>query len=245
MPRQARALSESGYMHLIVRGIGKQILFEEEADYRRFLTVLERFSGETEVKLCAYCLMENHVHLLVCDPKGNTPLLMKKLGVSYAQYFNRKYDRSGHLLQDRYLSEAVEDDAYLLMVFRYILNNPKKAGICNARDYPWSSYAQYELPAPWMELTLVRSLLGGQAEYEAYIEATNNAQGLEFDKPRHDDLWAQDVLRKCLGVESGTALQSYERKERNESLRALKTNGLTVRQIERLTGINRNIVQKA
>ena len=60
MPRQARKLSEFGYMHLIIRGIGKQIMFEEEADYERFLSVLERVCGETEVRLCAYCLMENH-----------------------------------------------------------------------------------------------------------------------------------------------------------------------------------------
>ena len=244
MPRQARTLSESGYMHLIVRGIGKQIMFEEAADYRKFLALLERFCKETEVKPCAYCLMDNHVHLLVCDPKGNTPLLMKKLGVSYALYFNRKYDRSGHLLQDRYLSETVDSDAYLLMVFRYILNNPRKAGICDARNYPWNSYTQYDLPEPWMELSLVRSLLGGLSEYEAFIDAVNDDQCLEYGKPRHDDAWALDVIRKCLEVDSGTTLQSYARKERNEALRTLKANGLTIRQIERLTGINRNIVQK-
>ena len=245
MPRQARKLSEFGYMHLIIRGIGKQIMFEEEADYERFLSVLERVCGETEVRLCAYCLMGNHVHLLVNDQKKSTPLFMKKLGISYAQYFNRKYRRNGHLLQDRYLSEPVEDDAYLLTVFRYILNNPKKAGICDARSYPWNSYAQYDLPSPFMDLSLIRSLLGEQAMYEAFIDAPNDDLCLECDRPEHDDSWALDVLRKSLGVDSGTALLSYDRKKRNDALRKLKTKGLTIRQIERLTGINRNIVQKA
>ena len=110
------------------------------------------FCGETEVKICAYCLMENHVHLLVCDPKGHTPLMMKKLGVSYSQYFNRKYDRSGHLLQDLYKSEAIENNTYLLLVFRYIFNNPRMAGICEARNYPWSSYARYDRTPAFMEL---------------------------------------------------------------------------------------------
>ena len=245
MPRQARKLSESGYMHLIVRGIGKQIIFEEEMDYERFLSVLERVCGETEVRLCAYCLMENHVHLLVNDPKKNTPQFMKKLGVSYAQYFNRKYQRSGHLLQDRYLSETVEDDAYLLTVFRYILNNPKKAGICDAQSYPWSSYAQYDLSSPYMDLSLIRSLLGEQARYAAFIDTPNDDLCLEFARPERDDHWALEVLHKCLGVDSGTALQGYERAQRNEALRTLKAKGLIIRQIERLTGINRNIVQKA
>ena len=64
-------------------------MFEKAADHKRFLSSLERFCGETEVKICAYCLMENHVHLLVCDPKSHTPLMMKKLDVSYSLCFNR------------------------------------------------------------------------------------------------------------------------------------------------------------
>ena len=229
MPRQASKHSESGYMHLIVQGIGRQIMFEEAADYQRFLSSLERFCGETEVKICAYCLMENHVHLLVCDPKGHTPLMMKKLGVSFSQYFNRKYDRSGHLLQDRYKSEAIENNTYLLVVFRYILNNPRKAGICEAQNYPWSSYAHYDRPPAFMELSLVRSLLGGQAHYEAFISAVNEDLCMEYDGSRHDDSWGLDVICTRLGVNSGTALQRYERRERNEALSKLKGEGVTVR----------------
>ncbi|MBR1906259.1 MAG: hypothetical protein IJ819_07355, partial [Clostridiales bacterium] len=80
---------------------------------------------------------------------------------------------------------------------------------------------------------------------EAFINAVNEDLCMEYDRPQHDDSWALDVIRKRLGVNSGTALQKYERKERNEALRKLKGEGMTVRQIERLTGINRNIVQKA
>ena len=127
-------------------------MFGEAADYQLFLSSLERFRGETEVKICSYCLMENHVHLLVCDPEGHTSLIMKKPDVSYSQYFNLKYDRSGHLLQDRYKREAIENNAYLLVVFRYILNNPRMAGICEARNYPWSSYARYDRTPAFMEL---------------------------------------------------------------------------------------------
>ena len=143
MPRQARQLSESGYLHLIVRGIGKQILFEDREDRLFFLSRLKRFCAETNVSVLAYCLMENHVHLLVHDQEHSTPLLMKKLGVSYSGYFNQKYERSGHLFQDRYRSEAIEDERYLLSVFRYILNNPQKAGLGSPLNYEWSSVAQY------------------------------------------------------------------------------------------------------
>ena len=108
-------------MHIIVRGIGKQILFEDDSDRRTYLSFLKKYRGETEITIFAYCLMENHVHLLIQDRNGAAPLFMKKMGVSYAQYYNRKYDRIGHLFQDRYKSERIEDDAYLLTVFRYIL----------------------------------------------------------------------------------------------------------------------------
>lgn len=244
MARQARQLSETGYMHLIIRGNAKQILFEDEQDYRFFLKMLERYCLETSVKVCAYCLMENHVHLLVHDERQNTPLLMKKLCVTYAFYYNRKYERSGHLFQDRYISESIGDDAYFLTVARYILNNPHKAGICEASRYPWSSYAQYDSPAPFVEVTLLHEMLGNREQYASFISMPNDDWCLEYDANRRDDAWAMDVIRKCLGVESGTALLAYSRKERDAALRKLKNRGLSVRQIERLTGINRGIIQR-
>lgn len=244
MPRQPRQLGETGYLHLIVRGNAKQVLFEDEQDYRFFLRILEKFCLETLVKVCAYCLMENHVHLLAHDEKQHTPLLMKKLCVTYAIYYNRRYERSGHLFQDRYLSENIGDDAYFLTAARYILNNPYKAGICEASRYPWSSYAQYDSPAPFVEVTLLHEMLGGWAQYVDFIAMPNNDLCLEYDTNRRDDAWAMDVIHKCLGVESGTALLAYERSERDEALRKLKDRGLTVRQIERLTGINRGIIQR-
>ena len=123
MPRRARTMSASNYMHIIVRGIGKQLLFEDDHDYLYYLKKLEIYCLETRVKVCAYCLMDNHVHLLVKGESESIILLMKKIGVSYSWYYNKKYDRVGHLFQDRYRSEPVENEAYFMNVFRYILKN--------------------------------------------------------------------------------------------------------------------------
>ena len=245
MPRQARQLSDSGYMHLILRGIGKQILFEDDEDRIFYLSALRRFCRETEVSLCAYCLMENHVHLLVFDPKGNTPLMMKKLGVSYAGHFNRKYERSGHLFQDRYLSEPIEDDGYLLAVFRYILNNPQKAGICPAAEYEWSSLAAYGDPTSFVDTAILQELIGNREEVLAFLSEYNEDSCMEAETGRRTDNWAKETMKKTLHTDSGTVLQRLDRADRNAAIRALKGAGLSVRQIERLTGINRNIVQKA
>ncbi|MBP2629001.1 MAG: transposase [Firmicutes bacterium] len=95
-------------------------------------------------EIYAYCLMDNHVHLLLCDTKDEISRTMKRICVSYVYYFNKKYKRIGHLFQDRYRSEVVEEDAYLLSVARYIHKNPLKAGMVKrVEDYKWSSYAQY------------------------------------------------------------------------------------------------------
>ena len=244
MPRHARQMSTSGYMHIITRGIGRQLLFEEPEDYQHYLKALDRYCTETHVNVCAYCLMENHVHLLVYGETEQIILLMKKLGVSYSFYFNRKYDRVGHLFQDRYRSEPVEDDAYLLTAFRYILRNPCKAGICKASEYPWSSYGMYIAPPQYMNLNLLHEKLGSFEQYRDYIETDNEDDCMEYEEITKDDAWAQSVLRKSLGIQSGTILQQYNKTERNEALKKLKQQGLTIRQIERLTGINRNIVQR-
>ena len=91
MPRQARKLPESGYLHVMQRGIGKQLLFEVPEDYRYYLKILEKFSRETGVKVCAYCLMENHTHLLLYDKNEKIPEFMQKIGICYSYYFNKKY----------------------------------------------------------------------------------------------------------------------------------------------------------
>lgn len=244
MPRQARKVSSTGYMHVIVRGIGKQLLFEDHYDYQHYISLLERFCMETGVRVCAYCLMDNHVHMLISGDVDKIALMMKKLGVSYSGYFNHKYDRVGHLFQDRYKSEPVEDEAYLLTVFRYILQNPQKAGICRASGYAWSSYGAYDNPPDYMDIDLIKGLLGSKRQYATFIAADNDDQCLEYDVVKRDDEWALDQLRKCLGISSGTELQNYDRVARNEALAQLKKRGLTIRQIERLTGISRNIVQR-
>ena len=246
MPRQARKFSESGYFHAMQRGIGKQLLFEAPDDYQFYLRMLEKYSRETGVAVCAYCLMENHTHLLLHDKEKKISEFMKKIGIRYSYYFNQKYERTGHLFQGRYRSEPVEDEAYLIAVTRYILNNPQKAGICAAKDYQWSSYRCFGDSSSFADMSIIKSLLGDQKAFDAYLEEENDDQCMDFDTGvRHDDKWALRVIHCQLKGQSGTCLQRMDREKRDRELRALKKAGLSIRQLERLTGINRGVIQKA
>ena len=242
MARQARQMSDTGFFHVIVRGIGKQILFEEFSDNKYYLWLLERYSSETNVSVCAYCLMENHVHLLVRDKEGELPLFMKKLGVSYSAYFNKKYERSGHLFQDRYRSEAVNDDPYLLSVFRYILKNPQAAGICSFDQYPWSSYKLYGKRSSFVDTELLCGMLGSFEHYYEFLSEDTEDDCMEYYPAKITDERAKQLIKDKLGIESGVAIQSYDREKRDEAINKLIKAGLSERQIERLTGINRRII---
>ncbi len=265
MPRSARKRSETGYYHLIVRGNARQIIFEEQADYIRFLHLLKRFGLETQISICAFCLMENHVHILIYDqttdrsrdndprspasgePENNhVSLFMQKLGVSYSYYFNQKYHRTGHLFEDRFTGIPIESEDHLLTTFRYILNNPRKAGICEASEYQWSSYNRYGNPHSFVDTTVLQELLGSFDEYAAYIAAKYEEEEPPKEQTSvHDDEWAKEEIHNLLNVQSCTDLQAWDWNRRTEALRLLKEHGLSVRQIARLTGISKSAVQRA
>lgn len=118
MPRTARRKSSTGIYHVLVRGVNQQRIFEDEADYAAYLLTLGRVKRENPFVLYAYCLMSNHVHLLLGEEAVPLSRIMQRIGVSYAYRFNQRHDRSGHLFQDRFKSEPVEDDGYFVTVSR-------------------------------------------------------------------------------------------------------------------------------
>ena len=245
MPRCARILSESGYYHVVNRGVGRQILFEDKEDYVRFLDTLRRYLKEEPFELIAYCLMENHFHLLL-HVEDNLERIMKRLSCSYAHYFNEKYEREGHLFQDRFRSEPITDDSYLLAAVRYIHNNPMKAGICSREGYPWSSWHEYVEQPDLVSTDIVLSITDG---IDGFLELSRSNEDLEAldiaEKAGVSDSEAQNIIRKELHLESGTQLQGMGRAERDAAIRLLKEHHLSVRQIARLTGINRGVILKA
>jgi REP element-mobilizing transposase RayT len=127
--------------HLISRGNNRARVFRADADYEAFLGVLEQVIDRFGWVCHSYCLMGNHYHLLVDTPQPNLPLGMRQLNGVFAQQYNRRRGRVGHVFQARYKSVLVEREPYLLNVVRYIAWNPVRARLCRApAEWRWSSY---------------------------------------------------------------------------------------------------------
>ncbi len=142
MPRRARLVVPGIPWHIIQRGNNRSACFYADEDYHRYLDTLNEQAQKFECLIHAYCLMTNHVHLLLTPMHENSAaLLMKHLGQRYVQYINRRYQRSGTLWEGRFKSCLTQSEEYVLACYRYIELNPVRANMVeHPADYPWSSY---------------------------------------------------------------------------------------------------------
>jgi len=257
MARRKREQSEHGLYHVMLRGLNQQQLFYDDEDHRAFLKRLARFKDECAFRLYAYSLMGNHVHLLIQVGPDELSPIMKKLTISYAYWFNLKYDRSGYLFQGRFKSEPVDDDTYLLVLFRYILNNPVRIG---KSMHEWTSLDDFlgeDLGEPSLtDCDFILKMFSND-EREArrlFFEFVNKASDVtpkvvDVASPSAQrgvtDEVAIEMIKRRGSIKSCNMLAQTNREERDRVIGLLKKEGLTIRQISRLTEINRGIVQRA
>jgi len=247
MPRQARKKSESGIYHIMLRGINQQVVFEDDEDNIKLIETLKTYKAISEYKIFAYCLMSNHFHLLIKVEKEDLDLIFKRIAGSYVYWYNWKHRRIGHLFQDRFRSEPVEDDRYFLTVLRYIHQNPVKANLVKSvEEYRFSSYNDYindnnEL----VDIDFALSIMG-KDEFKRFNNETNDEICLDFDEKefRLSDIDARETIQKISKCKNATDFQALEVKQRNKYIKKLKEKGLSIRQISRLTGISFAIVRR-
>jgi len=248
MPRQARKKSESGIYHIMLRGINRQTIFEDSEDSEVFLETIRIYKPQFNCEVHAYCLMNNHVHLLIKIDSEAIQHFMRRLGAKYVYWYNWKYNRVGGLFQDRYKSEPVEDDGYFLTVLRYIHQNPVKAGICSqVEEYQYSSYHDYVHPKS-NQLTDTGFALGmmNKGQFVEFNHEDNDDKCLEMQEiTRLNDNEAKAIIYKISQCQTTSDFQALPEEQRKKYLRSFKSKGLSVRQIERLTEINRGVVLKA
>ncbi len=138
MPRKTR-IETPGYHHIYNRGVERRFVYEEDSDKERFLKILCEVSEHYSFTIHAYVLMDNHYHLLIENKKENLSSGMRQINSIYAQYFNKKYNRVGHLWQDRYKSWCVLNENYLFTLFKYFESNPIEAKLSKyPGEYRWT-----------------------------------------------------------------------------------------------------------
>ena len=247
MPRTARKLSETGTYHLMLRGINRQVIFEDKQDFEHFIGVLAYGKEASGFELFAYCLMDTHVHILLRVGEEPLEILMRRIASKYVYWYNAKYQRIGHLFQDRFLSEPVNDDAYFITVLRYIHRNPIKADLCaNADEYIYSSYLDYMGRSGIVDTGLVLSMMSKE-ELACYTATNNDDKCLEMpERPnrRVTDEQARGIIERVSGCSSVSDFQQLPIDKRNTALSQILSSGVSIRQACRLTGLSFGIVRK-
>ena len=263
MPRQARQASGTGIYHVMMRGINHQNIFEEQEDYYQFLTTLDLMAQSYEPNgipsgrnyiLYAYCLMSNHIHLLIREREDTIGMAIKRIASSYVYYYNHKYSRDGHLFRERFKSEPVNDMAYFTVLLRYIHQNPLKAGIVEkVKDYEYSSWSEYigtvELAFQICDTRTVLNRIPLN-DLEAWVNdpLPDDANYLDNDNEKpflrlsDDQVWQRII--ELTGVRNSSDFQKLDRDKQKETLRTLRDMGASVRQLERLTGFGRGLIQR-
>ena len=245
MARLARQISESGLYHIVFRGLNKQSIFEEDADYIKMKEIITELKTEMHFEVYVYCFMSNHVHILLKEQNmGDISLIMKRLLTKYARWYNIKYRRSGALIANRYKSQPVEVDEYFMSVVRYIHQNPLKAKMVkNIGDYKWSSYREYlDSIQGLTDKTFVLDMISLE-EFESFHQIVEDAIFLVDDKVRLTDDEIRRKILKSYGIEP-REIFNMNRNQRNEMLKQLKKT-YSIRQLERITGISRGIIHKS
>ena len=268
MPRSVRRMSKSGIYHIMLRGNEQRDLFIDNEDRYRFLETLKDKLASGNFCLYAFCLMDNHVHLLVRESDQPVKDLIKRVGTSYVYYFNKKYERVGHLFQDRYRSEPVESEAYLISALRYIHMNPVKADMVKAKEeYVWSSYKEYltEMPYSFIDREYIFDIFSNDRKKakKAFIEFSRHEDSNVFidvkakaarDKryckeglklSRHETKEYIDAFLKEKGIKRENLKFKVSCEIRRELIHFIKLNtALSIREIAELLDINRGMVEK-
>lgn len=249
MPRKAREVSALQIYHVVVKGADRQVMFEETRDYQKYIDILEYYQEECHFELYAYCLMSNHVHLIIHVNEMPLSSIFRRINTTYAGWFNAKYNRTGFLQDGRYFSEAINTTDYLMSAINYIHHNPAKAGLENfpGQKYKWSSYNQFFEAVPRLiDSEFVLSVFGNINNFMEFHNQKPSDEILDIERMRKHlpDDTARNIIFEISKCSDSTEFQALPLKKRNEYIRLIHEKGVSTRQLNRLTGISRGIIER-
>lgn len=245
----------------MLRGINKQEIFHGEDDYLLIVRVLSDinkkrdYSGkivsQNDCEIYAYCIMPNHIHILLRERNLSISDIMKKLEDRFVIIYNKKYDRVGHLFQARYKSEPVNDLAYLKVLLRYIHRNPVKGMICERpEDYLWSSWREYingQPPVLPVCRTSVPLHYFTQVDLEEWvnIDIDDGCMDMDSDQFVKTDNHAWQMISEMTGLDNIEDFKQTSAEYQMQCLRQVITKGVSIRKASRLSSLTYYYIQKS
>lgn len=245
----------TGFYHVCARGTGKQLIFEGDEDRWEFLELMRECCRKAGVTVIAWCLMGNHVRLVLADYEDAMSAAMHRLLLTYARRFNKRTGHTGHLFQNRFDRRSLDTDWQVMEAIRSVHADPQEAGISLIERYPWSSFAEHlraydgdaaDVARGFSDPSCVLELFGsakGFLDYSLSIPDGADPVIHDMDETEWERYAFADKMAKRLGV-SLNELKTVLPSRRDGIIFALHDGGYTVREIERYTGISKSTVSR-
>jgi Transposase and inactivated derivatives len=255
MARKARLRSNNRIYHILLRGKDSQDIFLDDEDKVKMMQILKEKKQEDAFFLYSFCILNNHIHIIIREINDDVSRIFKRAATSYAFYFNKKYNKSGRVFQDRFKSEALDKEC-LLPAIRFVHQNPIKAGLGDMEAYRWSSYQEYigKAKGP-TDCSEILDMISDDTDYAVreFIRFSNDESDEPFleiitDKEidnqnvyEYIDRFLKDAAMKL------EDLKKPESKKIRDSiiLYLMDNSNLSKRRIAEILGINRETVRKA
>lgn len=243
MPRKPRRESGTGIYHVVSRGLDKESIFRTKEEKDRMWKNIWENVKKYRIKIYAYCIMSNHLHLLVKVDLKNLSLFMAKILAAYAQYYNYKHNRIGYVFQERFRSQCIESEAYFWNCIRYIHLNPVKAKMCkNPANYPYSSLTEYMdvkekklLDSESYEL--LRSRFYSRREFEKFHRSSCGDFFIDIQEEEFQE-------RKAIAEEILGRMETELELSAGEILDYVKARNLFEKEMKKTFGISKKKVQQ-
>lgn len=254
MPRRAREESPTGLYHVMMRGVNREKIFRLDKHKSLLIEIIKDEIKEFHVEIYAYCIMNNHVHIIIKSELVALSKLFKKINIKYAMRYNKNFDRVGHVFQGRFKSEVILSDVHLLQCIRYVHRNPVKAGmVLNIESYKWSSYNEYFFQPSTLiseeTKSLVLDLAGGDNEFKKFHLRKEINLFLDTDEEieTNKQELANSIIKdycKDNGIIELSKIKNNKEVLESIIIKLLDYEKFTYREIARLLKVNRSYVQK-
>lgn len=210
LPRHARKYYDTSFFHVIVQGLNKENIFCGEKNIHTYLKLLNKYGENTKIEIIAYCMMTNHAHFLIYSPIiSELSQVMQKTNTIYAKYYNDTYNRVGYVFRDRYLSEPIDSERYLVKCINYIHNNPVKAGIVdNPAQYKYCSYIEF---LNEKKIKLLLELTGIQFDIKQFQSKSILETFIDVDNNSNEIV--ESAIREICVNDNITLVEIFEKRE--------------------------------